>query len=227
MKPKKTEKASLENKRGTNFIIGLIVTLSLILISFEWNSTVDVESDLSRSVEIDITEEIIDIIPREKPKPPPKELPPVMEVIKIVDEVVEFPPLIFDPEGIPGEEYPHPFPIDDLEDLPDEPQYFYIVEDMPQFNEGDPNREFARYIARNLHYPELPAEMGVSGKVIVQFDIDVKGNLVNVIIFRSIDPALDAEALRVVKTSPGWTPGKQRGKAVRVRYLFPINFVLQ
>ena len=61
----------------------------------------------------------------------------------------------------------------------------------------------------------------------MQFDIDQNGSLVDPVIYRGVDPALDAEALRVVSMSPQWIPGKQRGKAVKVRYVFPINFVLK
>ena len=101
------------------------------------------------------------------------------------------------------------------------------MQDKPEFNGGDPNREFARYIAKNLVYPSIAAENGVYGMVVVQFVIDHNGNLTDPVILRSVDPALDAEALRVVSTSPRWTPGKQRNKPVKVTFQFPINFVLQ
>ena len=76
-------------------------------------------------------------------------------------------------------------------------------------------------------YPEIASENGVSGRVLVQFTVDSKGNVVNAKVLRSVDPALDKEALRVVMSSPKWKPGKQRGKAVNVLFTFPINFVLQ
>jgi protein TonB len=98
---------------------------------------------------------------------------------------------------------------------------------MPTFNGGDPATEFRKYIAQNLRYPEIAAENGISGRVIVQFAVNKMGSVVDAIVVRSVDPALDKEAIRVVMSSPKWTPGKQRGKAVKVLFTFPINFVLQ
>ena len=107
-----------------------------------------------------------------------------------------------------------------------EEEVFYIVEDMPTFNGGDPAPEFRKYIARNLRYPEIEAKKGISGRVIVQFAVNKSGQVVDAIIVRGVDPALDKEAIRVVMSSPKWTPGKQRGKSVKVLFTFPINFVL-
>jgi len=106
-------------------------------------------------------------------------------------------------------------------------EVFYIVEDMPTFNGGDPAEEFRMYIARNLKYPKSAAKNGVDGRVIVQFMVNTEGEVDNAVVVRSVDPALDKEALRVVNASPKWTPGKQRGKKVNVLFTFPINFVIQ
>ena len=84
-----------------------------------------------------------------------------------------------------------------------------------------------KYIGQNLRYPEIAAENGISGRVIVQFAVNKVGTVVDAKVVRSVDPALDKEAIRVVMSSPKWTPGKQRGKAVKVLFTFPINFVLQ
>lgn len=82
-------------------------------------------------------------------------------------------------------------------------------------------------IARHLKYPEIAAENDIYGRVIVRFVIDETGRLVDPIILRGVDPALEAEAIRVLFTSPLWTPGKQRNKPVKVSYVFPFNFVLK
>ena len=108
----------------------------------------------------------------------------------------------------------------------DEEEVFYVVEDMPTFNGGDPTIEFRKYIARNLRYPELAAEKGIGGRVVVQFAVDKRGQVIDPVVVRSVDPALDKEAMRLVMSSPKWTPGKQRGKAVKVLFTFPFNFVL-
>jgi TonB family protein len=106
-------------------------------------------------------------------------------------------------------------------------EVFYVVEDMPTFNGGDPAQEFRKFIAQNLEYPESAAKKGIEGRVIVQFMVDTEGEVANAIVVRSVDPALDKEAIRVVNSSSKWTPGKQRGKKVNVLFTFPINFVLQ
>ena len=107
-----------------------------------------------------------------------------------------------------------------------EEEVFIIVEDMPQFMEGDQNA-FRKWIQQNLRYPEIAAENGISGRVFVQFAVNTKGKVVDARVIRGVDPALDKEALRVVNSSPKWQPGKQRGKPVKVQFTFPVVFVLQ
>ena len=106
-------------------------------------------------------------------------------------------------------------------------EVFFIVEEMPTFNGGEPATEFRIFIGQNLRYPESAEENGIEGRVIIQFAVDKNGNAVDAVVVRSVSPELDKEAVRVVMSSPKWTPGKQRGKAVKVLFTFPINFVLQ
>lgn len=222
---KKSKQASLENKRGTYFIIGLIVSCSLILISFEWTTTVDIKADLATNEALEFEIDLIQVTRRNEPEP---ELPTVEKVIDIVDYEIEFEEVDFGMEVTQETTYKFIFDDPDPEEnVPDDPIPFVNVEDKPQFNGGDPNSEFARYVARNLRYPEIAAENGISGRVIVKFVIDERGRLVDPIVLRSVDPALDAEAIRVLFTSPKWTPGKQRNKPVKVSYVFSFNFVLQ
>lgn len=112
-------------------------------------------------------------------------------------------------------------------DFPEGEEVYYVVEEMPKFNGGEPAMEFRKYIAQNLQYPEAAAEDSISGRVIVQFTVNKKGKVVNAVIVRKADPYLDEEALRVTLSSPLWTPGKQAGKEVNVLFTFPINFVIQ
>jgi len=107
----------------------------------------------------------------------------------------------------------------------EEQEVFFVVENMPTFNGGDISA-FRFYINNNLRYPAIAIEKGIQGEVYVQFDIDVTGSLVNPVIVRGVDPALDFEALRVVKNSPMWIPGTQRGRPVQVRFIIPIIFVM-
>ena len=108
---------------------------------------------------------------------------------------------------------------------PAEGEIFFIVEEMPDFQGGGQNA-FRDYISRNLRYPETAKENNIEGRVFVQFVVKADGSVDDARIVRGVDPDLDEEALRVVRSSPGWTPGRQRGQAVSVAFTFPINFVL-
>jgi protein TonB len=229
MELKKSKKADLEKRKGMFVEIGLVITLAIVLVAFEWTKGEDKGIDESVVSEIEFEDEMMQITRREEPKPEPKpEQPKVAEVLDIVDDDVQIEDdFDFDMEANQDTEYDFTSMIGDDEEEIEEEEVFYIVEDMPTFNGGDPATEFRKYIAQNLQYPEIAAENGVSGRVIVQFAVDKTGKVVDAVVVRNVDPALDKEAIRVVMSSPRWTPGKQRGKAVKVLFTFPINFVLQ
>ena len=102
---------------------------------------------------------------------------------------------------------------------------FEIVEQMPSFAGG--MEGLMRYLSRNIKYPVTAQKAGIQGRVLVQVIIDSNGNVTNPKITKSVDPSLDAEAIRVTANMPKWQPGMQRGKAVNVKYTFPIEFKLQ
>ena len=102
---------------------------------------------------------------------------------------------------------------------------FDVVEEMPQFP-GGPSSLF-EYLARNVKYPVVAEENGVQGRVIVTFVVERDGSLNEVKVVKSIDPSLDKEAQRVVRSMPHWIPGKQNGAPVRVKYTVPVTFRLQ
>jgi protein TonB len=229
MELKKSKTADLEKRKGMFIQIGLVITLSVVLVAFEWTKGEDNDIDENVVNEISFEEENMMITHREEPKPEPKpEVPRVAEVLDIVDGDVEIEDdFDFDMEATTDTEYDFTSMMgDDDEDI-QEDEVFYIVEDMPTFNGGEPATEFRKFIAQNLQYPEIAAENGVSGRVIIQFAVNKVGKVVNAKVVRSVDSALDKEAIRVVMSSPKWTPGKQRGKSVMVLFTFPINFVLQ
>jgi protein TonB len=227
MEVKKTKKADLENKRGIFLQIGLVVVLGAILAAFEWSSRPNLDSSLGELADIDLEEEIIPITRQEEVKPPPPPPPPkVTEVLNIVEDDVEIEDelIIEDAEADQNMEI-EIVEFEEEEEVAEE-EVFFIVEDMPSF-QGQGQEGFRTYIAKNLRYPEIAAENGISGKVYVQFAVNSKGQVVDAIVVRGVDPALDKEAVRVVMSSPKWAPGKQRGKPVKVQFTFPINFVLQ
>lgn len=96
---------------------------------------------------------------------------------------------------------------------------------MPQFVGG--NEAMTNFLINNVKYPEKAKKAGKTGKVYVSFIVDVKGKVSNVKVVKSVDPELDAEAVRCVSLMPDWTPGKDKGKAVSVQLILPINFQLK
>ena len=107
----------------------------------------------------------------------------------------------------------------------DNSKVFDVVEEMPQFP-GGPSALF-EYIAQNIKYPVVAEENGVQGRVIVSFVVERDGTITDVRVIKSVDPSLDKEAQRVVKSMPYWIPGKQNGSPVRVKYTVPVTFKLQ
>jgi periplasmic protein TonB len=102
---------------------------------------------------------------------------------------------------------------------------FVVVEQMPEFPGG--NDGLIKYLNSNIRYPAVALENGIQGRVICEFVINRDGRVTEAKVLRGIDPALDAEAIRVINHMPPWKAGKQRGKAVRVRYTLPVNFKLE
>ncbi len=228
MELKKSDKANLEKQKGLFFQIGLVVALGVILLAFEWKQKPETTDESGAVAQVAIEEEIAQVTrpPEVKPPPPP---PKVTEVLNLVEDNVKLDDdLKLDVESddnlsLSSIEYVEAKPAEEevVEETP-----FVMVEDMPLFQGGNSD-SFRAWIAKNLKYPEIAAENGLSGRVYIQFCVNSKGDIVDVVVLRGVDPALDQEAMRVVKSSPKWTPGKQRGRAVKVQFTFPVNFVLQ
>lgn len=106
-----------------------------------------------------------------------------------------------------------------------ENKVFDVVEQMPSFP-GGPSA-LMKYLSENVRYPVVAQENGVQGRVVVSFVVEKDGHITDVRVVRSVDPSLDKEAARVVKSMPSWIPGKQNGSAVRVKYNVPVSFKLQ
>ncbi len=227
MELKKSEKANLENKKSLFLQIGLVTVLALLLIAFEWTSSDVMTGSLGELGDVVVEEEIIPITRPEEVKPPPPPPPQVPEILQIVEDDVE----IEDELQIDDIEARRNTRIemtrfDVAEEVEASEEIFFIVEDMPLFN-GKEHGAFREWIAANLKYPQIAAENGIQGRVFVQFVVNSEGRITGAEVVRGVDPSLDQEALRIIMGSPRWTPGKQRGKPVNVRFTFPINFVLQ
>jgi len=107
----------------------------------------------------------------------------------------------------------------------EETKVFDVVEQMPSFPGGD--AELMKFLHDHIKYPVVAEENGIQGRVIAQFVVERDGSISDVKVIKSVDPSLDKEAIRVLKSMPKWIPGKQNGSAVRVKYTVPVTFRLQ
>ena len=224
MESKKHESADVDRKSTFFFSIGLVLTLGIVLTAFEWK---DIEEQAALDIQrnTDKIEETLDIPPTEQPPPPPPQIqqPQVVEVPdeeKIEDEIqVNLDVEMTDETKVEQIEIKVEEPKEDVDEI------FTIVEESAAPKGG--MAAFYKYIGSKLKYPSQATRMGVEGKVFVEFVINRDGTLVDVRVVRGIGAGCDEEAIRVVQSSPAWTPGKQRGKPVRQKYTLPIQFKLQ
>jgi periplasmic protein TonB len=224
---KKSDSADLENKRSIFLQIGLIIALSLVLAAFNWK-TYDklVVLNFERTGE-NITEEMVPVTEQKPPEPPKIERPRVVININIVDN--ESPVddnFVIDAEIDPFDSVPDYIPmpaINEEENLTEE-EIFKVVESMPEFPGGEAT--LYDYLSKNISYPRIALEAGISGTVYVTFVVEKDGSITNVQLLRGIGGGCDEEALRVVKNMPTWTPGKQRNVPVRVQFNFGVKFTL-
>ncbi len=201
-----------------NLQIGFIVTLVLLITLFRINLQAGGEFEIfEEEQEIIEMEEIIQTEQEVTPPPPPR--PPSPEPVPD-DEIIEDQFFDLDTEidlDAPMDMPPPPPPPDDDEE--EEPEVFTIVEDMPELIGG------MQAIYEHLRYPEIARKAGIEGRVVVQFIIDEQGNVVDPVVVRGIGGGCDEAAIEAVK-QVRFTPGRQRGRAVRVRYSLPITFRL-
>jgi len=225
MQVKKSEQASLEKDKLVYVLMGLVFTLSLVYVALEWTErevtkyeVTDTEFLFEEEVEIQQTSQ-------ETPPPPPPPAVQEVEVLNVVEDNVETESIEVNTEETETEVViaaPVEAPVEEEE----EEVVFVVVESMPEFPGGQ--QALFKYLSENVKYPVIAQENGIQGRVICQFVVNKDGSIVDVEVVRSGgDPSLDKEAVRVIKSMPKWKPGKQRGKAVRVKYTVPVNFKLQ
>ena len=229
MEIKKSEKANLENKKLLFTEIGLIVSLLIVFIAFEWTSKETNTSILEDNTEILVEEEIISTN-METPPPPPAapKIPVLSDQIDIVDDEIELEDDMFmnlEDDASLGVEIMDYVEVQE-EVVEEEAIPFQLVEEKPSFKGGDAN-QFSKWVNSRLVYPEIAKENGVQGRVTLQFTVEKDGTVTKVKVLRGVDPSLDKEAVRVVSMSPKWKPGKQRDRAVPVTYTFPVIFQLR
>jgi len=229
MEEKKSPKADLENKRFIFREIGLVIGLALMLVAFEWKSYEKTVVEVANRQADNTTEEIIPITEQKVKAPPP---PPAKQVVKInivdndvvVDDNIDID--VEADENTQVQEYVYTGPVKtEEEEAAEEAQIFMVVESMPEYPGGE--AALYTYLAENIKYPQMAKESGIQGRVFVTFVVERNGSVTDVRILRGIGGGCDEEAIRVVSSMPRWTPGMQRGKAVRVQYNLPVKFTLQ
>lgn len=228
METKKSEKASLGNKRLLFTEIGFFLALLVVYGAFEYSSKDKKIKVLEADTVVAEEEEIV--ITQETPPPPPEmpQIPVLSDNIDIVDDELQVEDNIMSLEddasiGVDIINY-----IDKVEEeeIEEEAIPFQLVEQKPGFMGGDANA-FSKWVNERLQYPEIAKENGIQGRVLLQFVVGADGKVSNVKVVRGVDPALDKEAVRVVQSSPKWEPGRQRDRAVKVTYTFPVIFQLR
>lgn len=229
MEIKKSLKANLENKKLLFTEIGLVVALLIVWGAFERTSKdVNVSSLEAEGPAV----EVEDMVPITESTPPPPEVAPKVPVlsdeIDIVDDDIKVEDMFqtLEDDANMGVEIMDYVEEVQEETVEEEAIPFQLVEQKPSFNGGDAN-EFSKWVNKNLDYPEIAKENGVQGKVILQFTVNPDGSVSNVKVLRGVDSSLDKEAVRVVSKSPKWKPGRQRDRAVKVTYTFPVIFQLR
>ncbi len=224
MKAKKSKKADLRNKGGLFLEVGMVVALGIVLAAFQITTKDRMENvDLTGELKLDFEEEWLPINTEQK-KQEPEPKPQVVEVLEIVEDIEDIPDIFIGDTEADMDTRIEIIAMDVEEIDYTEPETFVIVEKMPEYPGG--NIALIRDIMSRVIYPEIAKENGIADKVYVEFVVNSKGKVDQVKISRGIYPSLNREAIRVIKSLTGWKPGRQRGKAVNVRFTVPINFKL-
>ena len=229
MEIKKTEKASLENKRLIFAELGLIAALLVVFAGLESSTPVREVALLQDNTAI-LEEDDILAVTLNTPPPAPEMpvLPMLSDELEIVenDVTVDLDFRSLDDTDTPVDivEYKYQEVVE--EDVEDEVIQFIHVEQKPLFQGGEANG-FSKWVNAHLVYPEIAKENGVEGRVTLQFTIGKDGMVQDVKVLAAPDPSLAQEAVRVVSSSPKWEPGRQRDRAVKVSYTFPVIYRLR
>ena len=235
MQPKKNDKADLSKNSSLYFVIGLALVLLISWQAIEWKTydkdlygyeALNVDEDDDE--EIPITEQI------KTPPPPPPPPPPAPEVIEVVEDEEEVEETVIESTETNEEEIVEIVEVEEEYEEVDVP--FAVIEDVPIFPGCEKVKKSERrdcfqekmnkHIRKNFRYPEIAQEMGIQGRVYVNFIIAKDGQITN-IRMRGPDKNLEKEAKRIISKLPSMIPGKQRGRPVRVPFSIPITFRLQ
>lgn len=223
---KKNPEVDVQNKRVILLEVGLAVALLIVIAAFLYTPReYRIEQvDMQQAV---VEEEITEITRQDqKPPEPPKrtEITVITDILNIVTNDEKISTNVDFAEFAEDIEIVQQVAVDD-ENLEDD-QPFVRVEQMPSFMGGD-LMTFRNWVQSKVRFPQIAQENNISGRVLLMFVIERDGSLTNIQVLQTPDSSLSDEAIRVLKTSPKWTPGKQRNQSVRVKYTLPIDFRIQ
>ena len=228
MLSKKTDKGNLENKRGIFVLVGLVAVLSLVYAGFELFASSDrgVSFTMADNFFAEVTDE--DVLATDQTPPPPVETPKQQQevILNIVDNNIrvdaefDFTQDITQDDAIPDFIDDSPIEIVDLGADPEPPKRF--TEEMPEFPGGA--EALNAFLAKEIQYPEVARNNGITGTVLVEFVIEKDGKVSNASVKVPLFPDCDKEAVRGVMAMPKWKPGKNMNKPVRCYYQVPVTF---
>ena len=232
LEQKKSNKANLEQNRTTWLLVGFVLALVTLFAGLELTEFQDdEEKPAPRSKSNDdivvVIEEIPPLVIEKKVIPPPPQAKKIVDVIKVVEDEVE----IDEQELVSVQDMSEYADVEDteviyVEEEPEEEQIFDVVEEQPEFPGG--MKALMKYFSDNIKYPRVSRDNNSQGKTFVKFTVNTDGSIQDTEVIRSSgDIYLDKEAIRVIEAMPKWKPGRQLGKAVRVKFVLPVNFRLQ
>ena len=237
MESKKTSKADLNEKRGTFFVLGIILALSLLFVSLEYTSRefdsfLDDEylDELAQDFELlpsmDEEEELETTSPQERTTVLTENIKVTNEVPSEIDNTSIPTPLVEQEvtDDMTNEKETDEQTPPNVAEQAEEPIQFRIVEQYPEFPGG--MTEYMKWLTRNLRYPDIARSLKIQGKVVVQFIVNQDGSIADAKVVKSVNPHLDREAMRVIRMMPSWKPGIQDNKPCKTMVAVPIVFKL-
>lgn len=234
MEIKKSDKANLDLRRSTGFLLGLVISLALLFTALEYTSHPNAINEDDSMLD-DLTEDLalMSAVNNEEmvsavQAPVAKAITPNVKEVPVADDVSKIAPItskfvIGDGEGV-AEDANVVEALPQVAATPGDTAVLRTVEQLPEFPGG--MVMFMKWLTRNLRYPQQAQRQKIQGKVIVSFIVNKDGSIASPTIVSSADPMLDREALRVIKMMPRWKPGIDGGKPCRTMFAIPVNFVL-
>ncbi len=228
MEEKKSGEAKIESwdYRTLFILLGLVAVFGLTLGASEnykkEQGLIELQGNPNDGLE---DEEVMELAQAPPPPPPPPPPPAPVDEIEIVEDEEEIEETVVVVEEVDVDEVVEIVDIPMDEGEPEVDEIFEIVEEEAEFPGG--MEALMNFLRKNTKYPPMAQEAGIQGRVYVQFVVRKDGKIDDVQVIRKVNPALDKEAVRVVKSMPNWQPGKQRGKAVSSRFRLPVVFKLR